>query len=1204
MSAKGAFAKELLLPQDVKVGSNWVGTWKGSFFVPSKITFRWILAQGRQPDGDNGRDRTKGGQDEGGGGGVANFAGTKAEAVSSGGNNGRGVKAVSGAGSEGDGGDDVECGWAKRRQQGRPGGDNGRGVKVVSGGGRKIGDSVKWVGKALRVAGLGTHWSEDEGGDWGSVGEALRAVWVDPAAPTDLLATWEEMKETKGCASEAMDQLLALTGLKKVKMKAMDLYKSALQFQRMDPEKRKKNAPNLNYCFMGNPGTGKTTVARLFAAVLHDSGLRSKNVFQECTAQKLKDGGVDEFRKLAQEALDGVIFIDEAYDLDPAGDKFKGAPIVNELVTLTENERARLTCILAGYEDDMNSKIFAYNTGLKSRFTEVHFEDFDEKELAQIWTHMRSQRGWSEEDSRLTDVVVRRMAKSRGKKGFGNAREVRKCLEAAAESAMSHSDFDPQAMSLRFVDVVGEDPRSNPKLQHVRDEIERKTGWRKIKKTIDELITICGTNYHKELNGEKPLPVFLNRMFLGNPGTGKTTCAKLYGELLKNLGFLNSGDVVFKTAGDLGGSVVGEAQQKVLGVLQSAAGKVLVIDEAYNLNDGLYGKQVLDVLVEKIQGGDNDDIAVLLLGYEDQMLSMLREQNPGLARRFPPEQAFYFEDYTDQELMDILRNHCRSEGVKPSLDFQEKAKRKLDMLRRSESHFGNAGAVMNLVKAAMLKASSRGQGEGPLCLEASDIDIGPEAENQKDPFAPLEKLYRMEGIRQKLQQLSNAFSVASEEGDEAPELGHFVFTGAPGTGKTTVARVMAQILFQLRLLAKDRVQETSGLNLTGEYLGQTKKKVEEQLEAAKGGVLFIDEAYELGKGLYGQEACTAIVAAMTDPKYAGVVIIIAGYPGDINAMLDTNPGLKSRFTHFFEFPDWTAGDCLDLIQKRAASGSFGLAPEAVTVLQEGFGALRGLDGWGNARDVDKVWKECLQQRADRVVKKPEGAEKTLQESDVRPAIQKLLAARGPKAAPTVPSFPGDARCEMPSQAQEKPVQSQKQAQREEEAPAEAPGPADVDERDPGVSDEDWQELQRAKEAYAQEEERVARELHELEERLRAEAAQREEELRRELEAELRRLEALAAEKAEQERLEAQRIRAKAELEARLERERLERERRRLEEEARIRAEQEKQARIREKLRQISPCPAGFSWYKTGGGWRCGGGSHFVSDSQLNAHFTH
>ena len=106
-----------------------------------------------------------------------------------------------------------------------------------------------------------------------------------------------------------------------------------------------------NYCFLGNPGTGKTTVARLFAAILHDSELRSQNVFKECGAQKVKDDGIDEFRKLAQGAMDGVLFIDEAYDLDPMGDKFKGAPIVNELVTLTENERARLTCILAGYED-------------------------------------------------------------------------------------------------------------------------------------------------------------------------------------------------------------------------------------------------------------------------------------------------------------------------------------------------------------------------------------------------------------------------------------------------------------------------------------------------------------------------------------------------------------------------------------------------------------------------------------------------------------------------------------------------------------------------------------------------------------------------------------------------------------------------------------------------------------------------------------
>lgn len=147
-----------------------------------------------------------------------------------------------------------------------------------------------------------------------------------------------------------------------------------------------------NYCFLGNPGTGKTTVARLFAGILHDSELRSKNVFQESGAQKVKDDGIDEFRKLAQSAMDGVLFIDEAYDLDPVGDKFKGAPIVNELVTLTENERARLTCILAGYEDLGSAEThvpFAklFKDWIWTYWAEVvrNLEDFPCESISRFW---------------------------------------------------------------------------------------------------------------------------------------------------------------------------------------------------------------------------------------------------------------------------------------------------------------------------------------------------------------------------------------------------------------------------------------------------------------------------------------------------------------------------------------------------------------------------------------------------------------------------------------------------------------------------------------------------------------------------------------------------------------------------------------------------------------------------------------------------
>ena len=130
-----------------------------------------------------------------------------------------------------------------------------------------------------------------------------------------------------------------------------------------------------------------------------------------------------------------------------------------------------------------------------------------------------------------------------------------------------------------------------------------------------------------------------------------------------------------------------------------------------------------------------------------------------------------------------------------------------------------------------------------------------------------------------------------------------------GTGKTTVARTIAKVLFGLGLIPSDRIVETSALELTADYVGQTTTKVTEALRESKGGILFIDEAYNLGIGPFGKEACDTIVAAMTSEQFKDVVIVIAGYPHDIDSMLNSNAGLKSRFTHFFEFPDWRPEDC-------------------------------------------------------------------------------------------------------------------------------------------------------------------------------------------------------------------------------------------------------------------------------------------------------
>ena len=136
---------------------------------------------------------------------------------------------------------------------------------------------------------------------------------------------------------------------------------------------------------------------------------------------------------------------------------------------------------------------------------------------------MRTKKRWEEEDH-VCAVAVKRMIKLAGKKGFGNAREIRKCLEGATQNAMSRlgQNFSQDNMRLVLSDVIGQDPRlCSEKLKRVLKEIGEKIGWRRVKERVNELVELCGVNYERELLGKPQFPVFLNRMFLGSPGTGK-----------------------------------------------------------------------------------------------------------------------------------------------------------------------------------------------------------------------------------------------------------------------------------------------------------------------------------------------------------------------------------------------------------------------------------------------------------------------------------------------------------------------------------------------------------------------------------------------------------------------------------------------------------------------------------------------------------
>ena len=722
---------------------------------------------------------------------------------------------------------------------------------------------------------------------------------------------------------------------------------------------------------------------------------------------------------------------------------------------------------------------------------------------------------------------------------------------------------------------------------------------------------------------------------------GKTTVAGHYGKLLKVLRLLTKGDVIAKTASDFVGSAVGESQKKTQAILALAEGCVLLIDEAYVLDDQLYGKQVLDTIVEKVLGTPGEDIAVVLIGYEKQISKLLRDQNPGLARRFDLTYALKFADYTDNELLQIFSAVCRAENVKASVDVKCAAVKQLAK-QRSMKHFGNAGAVNNLFSDALkrlqlrLKTDTKAEKDR---LTVEDVS-GNRSRFEGDPFEifkDLEGDSSDSGYTSMLNNIRDQILVRRLEGSSlVGVVENFIFFGASGVGKTSVARKMAEMLYAFGLLGSDMVIETSGLGLTGQYVGQTKKVVEEQMEAARGGILLIDEAYQMGGGGFSKEAITKLLAMMTfdDYKDGKTVVILAGYSQEMHRMLDINEGLKSRFEpggHIY-FEDWSPEKCLKVVSSLAVKGNVKFQPLAENVkntLRAGFEKLSTDEdykkGWANARDAESMFKTMKKRRDQRIAKLvkegvygelDEVARTTITIEDAEGAVSVLLKSR--KVESTPPIDPAQPSTQVPPDAQlvaallrsflgggvtfqpevgeggESKTRegfdidncpdarnfSQNQHELHNSGPSAGAAAEDaLDEfevrADGGqpcacheLVEPHATEKSGVQDAVNAEEQQRLKDKHELD--LKEQEAERkrlldEEKRRRDEDDEMERAAAEARQREQLKLLE--------------------------------------EARKRELLRAVANCPANYGWIRRGGGWQCAGGSHTVSDEELDRCYT-
>ena len=257
---------------------------------------------------------------------------------------------------------------------------------------------------------------------------------------------------------------------------------------------------------------------------------------------------------------------------------------------------------------------------------------------------------------------------------------------------------------------------------------------------------------------------------------------------------------------------------------------MLVIDEAYCLHGSSYGEAAINTLVSLVHNEPGEDVAVLLLGYEPQMKRMLRDANPGLQRRFSLEAAFRFADFTDAELELLLHRAAARDGLRLPRAVRKAALASLSR-ERVQPNFGNAGAVNSLLGRAKTALAARGEAaaaNGELTI--GDVLGTASADKGCGARERLASMHKCEHVLSHLDAIEAVTARLRADGKLAPDapamhVGNYIFTGASGTGKSTVARLLATELFRIGVLTSDAFACESALNLQGDYVGQTKTKV-------------------------------------------------------------------------------------------------------------------------------------------------------------------------------------------------------------------------------------------------------------------------------------------------------------------------------------------------------------------------------------------
>ena len=823
-----------------------------------------------------------------------------------------------------------------------------------------------------------------------------------------------EVDDIKGYVPEerTLDQILsdldAFIGMSEVKQAVREIaYTVQNDIQRAERGLGHQEKMGMHIVLTGNPGTGKTTIARKLGEILAAIGyLDSGHVVEVDRSQMVSpyQGETPKVvNRLCDKAMGGILFVDEAYTLAPlsqAGERDnQGAQALEALMKRMEDDRSRFVVIAAGYHDEMEN-LFRVNPGMRSRFNYfLNIADYTPDELYQIMLVFASDKKYI--FSKRAEAVTKKMIKilyDARDKDFANGRTMRSLFDQICKKQAQRLQnvgiaemTNEQLMTIEGEDIPYEPPKEVD-LSECMKKLDGMVGLEAVKKEVQNLAAFLKLQVKR---GETNTFQGKHYVFTGNPGTGKTTVARIMADVFKTLGILSRGQLVEADRSKLVAGFSGQTAIKTNQLIDSALGGVLFIDEAYTLSSGdgdSFGGEAIDTLLKRLED-DRGKFICIVAGYTDQMHNFI-DTNPGLKSRFT--QTIHFDDYKPDELTEIFLKLATDKKFTIDDETQQAIHRVFEQLYlRRDKNFGNAREARRIFDETVERQSQRlveqmnqpgvsvsdNEADGFSFEDMYRLTVADLPMTQNEAARPLDEVLKeldefigMRSVKNAIRRLAVQSMFLKQRAamgaGKVQQLSmNFILTGNPGTGKTTIARKMGEVLQSMDILPTSRVLECSRATLVGKYMGETPKIVNSMCDKAMGGILFIDEAYTLSdqNDQYGKEAIDTLMKRMEDDR-GKFVVIAAGYQKEMEEFMQTNPGLASRFSHKLHIDDYNEDELLDIFRLMAKKEQYSLLPAAET---KAFDVICRMVAkkdvsFGNAREIRNLLDRTIQHVSIRV----------------------------------------------------------------------------------------------------------------------------------------------------------------------------------------------------------------------------------------------